>query len=92
MTTTTKKRTRKAKAATVYLATIEYMGYELRCCADTEEAAKEAVLAEIRRCNKWEHGSTRCSTRFDGDVTAERFWEYVGGHVTEMPLGKVVWP
>lgn len=91
MTTKTKTR-RKAVAGVVYLATVEYGGYDLRCCAETEEKAKAAVLAEIRRCNKREFGSTKCPTRFDGDMTPERFWEYMGGHVTEMPLGKVVWP
>lgn len=88
---TTKAKT-KPKTGVVYLATIEFGGYELRCCAETPEAAKNAVLKEMRRCNKRDYGHTRCTTRFDGEMTVDKFWEYVGAHVTEMPLGKVVWP
>lgn len=82
----------KAKTTVVYLASIEFSGYELRCCAETEAKAKKAVLAEMRRCNKRDYGDTKCRTRWEGDMTVEKFWEYVGGSVTEMPLGKVVWP
>jgi len=93
MTTKAKSKAKsKAKTGVVYLATIEYTGYELRCCAETEEEAKKAVLAEMRRCNKRDFGSTKAPTRFAGDMTAEEFWEYAGGNVTEMPMGKVVWP
>lgn len=76
----------------VYLATVEYRGYELRCCAATEEAARKAILEEIRRCNRRDHGGDECPMRYEGDMGPERFWEYMGGHVTEMPLGDVVWP
>jgi len=92
MATKTKTKARKAPSADmIYVGRMDYCGYELRVCERSEEAAKRVILEHVRKHNRENGGGERLSTRFGEEMTPEEFWEYVGGHVSEMALGKVEW-
>lgn len=73
---------------TVFMARLEFRGYTLTACGLTEDAAKKAVLAALRKTCADNGG--RVSTR-EGDMSAAKYWEYAGGNVNEMALGKCEW-
>lgn len=76
---------------TIYVGQLEYCGYTLRVCAESEDAAKQALLDHIEEHNRRDGGGDTLTTRYDGEKTPEEFWEYVGGYVHAMPMGKVDW-
>jgi hypothetical protein len=77
-------RTKAHQAPKVHLATLEFRSYTLTAVGPTEYAAKQAVLRSLRKA--CESNGGRVITRFDREMSVEKFWEYAGGHLHEMEM------
>jgi len=81
---------KKSKKDVMYLAVIEYSGYELKALSKTAAGAKKTIIDDLKRMAKSTGG--KIETRFEGDISPAKFWEYMGAGVIELPLDTVVWP
>ena len=69
------------RPTTIFKAHCPHGNYEVTALGFTKEEAKQAVLDSLEDAVK------------DGGhhESVEAFWEYMGGHVTEMKVGTAEW-